>query len=1093
MRKGLTKITISLVILSYLFLTGCSNQLGLDSSSTTASSSTSRADSDYNYGEALQKSIMFYEFQRSGDLDEDNQRNNWRGDSAMDDGEDEGVDLTGGWYDAGDHVKFNLPMAYTATMLAWSVYELEDAYIAADQYDVIMENIQWATDYFIKCHVSDNEYYYQVGDGSDDHAWWGSAEVMQMDRPAALVDSSSPGSTVVAETAAALASAAVIFEDYDSDYSDECLSHAETLYDFAADTLSDSGYTAASGFYSSWSGYYDELAWAAVWLYIATGDETYMDDAETWSESWGSEDQSGDTIAYSWGHCWDDVHYGAQLLMARETSDETLQAEMKESMENHLDYWLNDITYTPLGLAWLSTWGSLRYATTTAFLALIYSDWDGADQDLVDDYQEFAKSQVDYALGDGGQSYLIGFGDDYPEHPHHRTSHGSYADSQSTPDYHRHTLVGALVGGPDSSDDYTDDISDYISNEVACDYNAGITGALAWLYNSYGGDPIEDLDAIEDVEDEMYVTAGTNSSGDNYLEVKAYINNVSSWPARMGDALSFKYFFDLTEEFSYGYDIDDITITTNYCDGGTVSGPYTWDADEDIYYVDVDFTGTDIYPGGQSYYRKEVQFRMALPSTATEWDNEGDYSYEGISSDSSTLNQVTTIPVYDDGELVYGEEPGEAVEDTEAPEAPTGLTVTDEETDSLTIDWDDNSESDLDYYNVYISTTSGFTLSDSTLDGTTADSDYTVDGLDDDTTYYFAVTAVDTSDNESDETRVSGTTELFVPDTTAPDAPSGLTVSDTELTSLTIEWTANTEDDLDYYNVYVDGTLLDTTSSSSYEVTDLDSSTTYELGVSAVDTSDNESDLSTVNGTTDTPDTTAPAVPEDLSGTATSSTVELTWSEVSDSDLSYYNVYRGSSSDALNLVGTSESAEYSDESLSSSTVYYYAVSAVDSSENESDLCDTISVETEEADPVYLSLDLDYTGSDEVTNSIGATFTLSNDSGEEADLSTVTIRYYMTNDSTGDVTLWCDYAGGPISGDWDSITDYVSGSYEDDSYMEISFTSDAGSLKDGGYAEIQTRITASDWSDFDQSDDYSYNDADKVVIMVDGVIVWGTAP
>ena len=66
----------------------------------------------FNYGEALQKSLFFYEAQRSGDLPATN-RVNWRGDSALTDGADVGRDLTGGWYDAGDHVKFGLPMAAT--------------------------------------------------------------------------------------------------------------------------------------------------------------------------------------------------------------------------------------------------------------------------------------------------------------------------------------------------------------------------------------------------------------------------------------------------------------------------------------------------------------------------------------------------------------------------------------------------------------------------------------------------------------------------------------------------------------------------------------------------------------------------------------------------------------------------------------------------------------------------------------------------------------------------------------------------------------------------------------------------------------------
>jgi hypothetical protein len=1007
MGKYFVKVLSILVVSIILILSlSCSNQFDSSKKSESTKSATNRSvgSGSYNYGEALQKSIMFYEFQRSGDLDESSTRNNWRGDSGMEDGDDVGVDLTGGWYDAGDHVKFNLPMAYSATMLAWSVYEKKDAYTDSDQLDEILDNIKWATDYLIKCHPSSNVYYYQVGDGSTDHAWWGSAEVMQMDRPAAEVTTSSPGSTVVAETAAALASASIIFEDTDSSYSSECLSHAEDLFDFAEDTLSDSGYTAASGFYNSWSGFYDELSWAAIWLYMATGDSDYMDKAVYYTDYWGTEDQDGSTIAYSWGQCWDDVHYGAELLIAKETTDSDVKSNMKEAIENHLNYWINDITYTPKGLAWLSEWGSLRYATTTAYLAMIYSEWDGADSSLADECEDFAVSQVDYALGDGGRSYEIGFGDDSPEHPHHRTAHGSYADSQSVPSYHRHTLYGALVGGPDSSDDYTDSISDYVSNEVACDYNAGFTGALACMYDMYGGDPIEDFDAVEDVDDEMYVTAGINSSSSNYIEIKAYMNNVSSWPARESEALSFNYYFDLTSEFAAGYELSDITVSSNYSDGGTVTGPFVWDADEDIYYVNVDFTGTNIYPGGQSAYRKEVQFRIALPSTATEWDNSDDYSYDGIGSSSSSLNTMSTIPVYDDGELVYGEEPGDAVIDTEAPESPTGLSVTATDVDSLVIDWDDNSETDLDNYVVYQSTTSGFVPSTSNLVASPSLSTYTASDLDDDTTYYFAVLAVDNSGNESEVSTVSGTTDLYVPDTTSPSVPSDL-----------------------------------------------------------------------------------------VADSITSSSVDLSWSEVSDSDLDYYNIYRGTSENSLSLLDTSTSASYADSGLTSSSTYYYAVSAVDTSSNESDKSVSISIETEESTPVSLSLDLSYSSLIETTNSIGATFKVSNESGEDVALSNVKIRYYLTNDSSADIVFWCDYAGGPISTSWDSITDSVSGVYEDDSYVEISFSSDAGTLVDGGYAEVQSRITTSDWTSMSQSDDYSFDDASKVVILVDGVTVWGVAP
>ncbi len=72
-----------------------------------------------NYAEALQKSLFFYECQQAGPLPEWN-RVEWRADSTMID------EIKGGWYDAGDHVKFNMPMAYSASMLAWGLYQYPD-------------------------------------------------------------------------------------------------------------------------------------------------------------------------------------------------------------------------------------------------------------------------------------------------------------------------------------------------------------------------------------------------------------------------------------------------------------------------------------------------------------------------------------------------------------------------------------------------------------------------------------------------------------------------------------------------------------------------------------------------------------------------------------------------------------------------------------------------------------------------------------------------------------------------------------------------------------------------------------------------------
>ncbi len=84
-------------------------------------SAESQSAGNYNYGEALQKSIYFYMQQRSGELPIDNNPVIWRGDSCVNDGADVGFDLTGGYLDAGDNVKFGLPMASTVATLSWSV------------------------------------------------------------------------------------------------------------------------------------------------------------------------------------------------------------------------------------------------------------------------------------------------------------------------------------------------------------------------------------------------------------------------------------------------------------------------------------------------------------------------------------------------------------------------------------------------------------------------------------------------------------------------------------------------------------------------------------------------------------------------------------------------------------------------------------------------------------------------------------------------------------------------------------------------------------------------------------------------------------
>jgi len=424
----------------------------------------------YDYNQVLHKSILFYEAQRSGRLPSDN-RIPWRRDSALGDQGDNGEDLTGGWYDAGDYVKFGLPMSMATTALAWGVFEFRAGYEAAGEYTNVLNSLRWPLDYFMKCHVSTNTFYGQVGDGTLDHNYWGRPEDMTMPRPAWKLTTSAPGSDLAGEVAAALAASSLVFRATDNAYADRLLDHARRLYDFAYNHrgLYSNSIPDANNYYSS-SGYNDELAWGAAWLYRATGENQYITKALEFAS----------TSDVAWAYDWDSKTVGYQLLLVA-----LGQSQFQAPVENFLRNWFpgGTVQYTPRGLAWLIQWGSNRYAANAAFIAIVAAKYNILRTQSID----FARSQIHYMLGDAGRSFVVGFGNNPPQRPHHASSSCKDPPAPCTwedfslPTPNPQVLNGALVGGPDQNDNYVDDREDYVSNEVTCDYNSGFQGAVAGL------------------------------------------------------------------------------------------------------------------------------------------------------------------------------------------------------------------------------------------------------------------------------------------------------------------------------------------------------------------------------------------------------------------------------------------------------------------------------------------------------------------------------------------------------------------------------------------------------------------------------------
>jgi len=137
-------------------------------------------------------------------------------------------------------------------------------------------------------------------------------------------------------------------------------------------------------------------------------------------------------------------------------------------------------------LLYVAEWNSLQHPVASAFLAAVYSDYMSASGKTeltcsgksfrAADLRKFSRSQADYVLGDNPMklSYLVGYGDSYPQRVHHRGASipadvDTGCDGQEwlkSPKPNPNVATGALVGGPFKNDSFIDDRENVRQNEA---------------------------------------------------------------------------------------------------------------------------------------------------------------------------------------------------------------------------------------------------------------------------------------------------------------------------------------------------------------------------------------------------------------------------------------------------------------------------------------------------------------------------------------------------------------------------------------------------------------------------------------------------
>ncbi len=438
--------------------------------------------------QVLRLSLRFYGAERCGDT------GNWiiadhtlGGTCHLQDGQSEGLDLSGGWHDAGDHVKVTLTIAYAAYIMvkAYDVYptafdDLDGPYYAGVPNGVpdVLDEARFGLDWLVKAHPDPNTLIAMVANADYDH------ETFVTSPYQSTLSATSGGDPRPVQrggaadfaglAAAALALASRVYAPYDSALAATYLEKARSAYAYgqANPGLSDSQLYAWMG--TNWE---DDMLCAAAELYVATSDAQYLSDAQSWNL---------DTANYPRTY-WV-ASYGQVADFCRHTLVDAGEGAALGPWQDEVDDYRASISADPdlSGLVYYDQWGTCRYALSAGFSSALLYEVTGDTQ-----YRDFALSQYDWVKGNNpyGRSFIVGWGTNPPQRPHHRNAFGhddtQGFDDPSDPQMNNgipfeHVLWGALVGGPTPADGYADDMNDYQRNEVAIDYNAGLVGSAAF-------------------------------------------------------------------------------------------------------------------------------------------------------------------------------------------------------------------------------------------------------------------------------------------------------------------------------------------------------------------------------------------------------------------------------------------------------------------------------------------------------------------------------------------------------------------------------------------------------------------------------------
>jgi len=426
------------------------------------------------------------------------------------------IDVTGGWYDAGDHGKYVVNGGFSLWLMQNQYetalkYGFEDAY--GDGTMLLPENTngtpdlldeaRWEMEWMLKMIVESGEYKGMAYHKAHDEKWTALGIAPADDDMKRIVKPPTTAATL--NLAACGAQAARLWKDYDSDFAEQCLTAAKNAFEAAKkhpEMFAPLDESIGGGAYGD-TDVEDEFCWAALELFITTGDEDYYDEATenkfflNVPQTLGG-GESVDTVgSFDWGNTG-----GLATLSAALNTDkfdkgdaEIIQEAIVSAADNFISLEENQGYGVPYGQSKLSyndsdegyIWGSNSFVTDNA-IVMAYAYLLTNDESYLDG----AIGGMDYILGRNAMdySYVTGYGTHAIEYPHHR-----YWARQIDESFPK-APNGVMCGGPNSGMQdpwvqgsgwkkgeippqkcYLDNIEAWSVNECTINWNA----SLAWL------------------------------------------------------------------------------------------------------------------------------------------------------------------------------------------------------------------------------------------------------------------------------------------------------------------------------------------------------------------------------------------------------------------------------------------------------------------------------------------------------------------------------------------------------------------------------------------------------------------------------------